>query len=84
MKYLVLLLVVAVVFWLIRSSRRPPSEPRPKAPPAAAAPPGIEDIVRCSSCGVHLPRSEALAGRGGLFYCGEGHRAEHERAQGGR
>jgi uncharacterized protein len=34
--------------------------------------------VRCAHCGVHLPRSEALPGRGGLF-CGPSHRAEHER-----
>ena len=43
------------------------------------APPAQENMVACSRCGVHLPRSEALPGRGGLFCC-EGHRAEHERA----
>jgi uncharacterized protein len=35
-------------------------------------------MVACAQCGVHLPASDALPGRGGVF-CGEDHRAAFER-----
>ena len=75
MKYLIVLVVVVlVVLWLARSARRAPEiRKRP-----AQRPPALEEMVRCAHCGVHLPRSEALPGRGGL-YCGPAHRAEAER-----
>jgi uncharacterized protein len=34
-------------------------------------------MLACAHCGVHLPRDEALPGRGGVF-CGEAHRAAYE------
>jgi uncharacterized protein len=74
MKYLVVLVVVVLVLLLARSARRAPAA-REASPAKSKA---IEDMVRCAHCGVHLPRSEALPGRGGLF-CGPAHRAEHER-----
>jgi uncharacterized protein len=72
MKFLVLIVVVVGVLWLMRSLRRPNLPPTPK-PPA----PQNEEMVVCEQCGVHLPRSEALPGRGGVF-CGEAHRSAHE------
>ena len=75
MKYLVILAVVVLVLWLARAGRGKPVRRTP--------PDRIEEMVRCARCGVHLPRSEALPGRGGL-YCGEAHRAEHERELAGR
>ncbi len=36
----------------------------------AARPPSTESMVRCVSCGVYLPRSEAKPGRAGLT-CGD-------------
>lgn len=77
MKFLILLLAVLVLVWLLRGARR-----RVQPPPAPPAPARTADtaqpIVACQHCGVHLPRSEALPGRGGVF-CGEAHRAEYER-----
>jgi hypothetical protein len=32
----------------------------------------IEDMVQCTSCSVHLPRSEAFL-VGGKFYCSQAH-----------
>ncbi|MBP6778094.1 MAG: hypothetical protein KA151_12685 [Piscinibacter sp.] len=78
MKFLLLAAVVLLVLWIARASRRRVGGRRAGAD-APAAPPAQENMVACSRCGVHLPRSEALPGRGGLFCC-EGHRAEHERA----
>ena len=78
MKYLILIAVVIGVLWLARSLRRPPVSPTPKAP--SASPSTSEEMVTCAQCGVHLPRSEALPGRGGVF-CGEAHRAAFESAR---
>lgn len=73
MKYLLLLLAIVALVWLIRGARRreaPPAEPRRDA--------GVQPMVACQHCGVHLPAHEALPGRGGVF-CGEAHRAEYEK-----
>lgn len=76
MKFIVLVVVVLAVLWLARSLRR---HTRPDDAPGAP-PPAREAMIACSQCGVHLPRSEALPGRGGLF-CSEAHRAAFERAE---
>ena len=39
----------------------------------------VKPMLACAQCGVHLPRDEALPGRGGVF-CGEAHRSDYERA----
>jgi uncharacterized protein len=74
MKYLLILLIVLAIVWLSRSNRRvrPPASGEPAAPPR-------QTMLACAQCGLHLPRDEALPGRGGVF-CSEAHRAEYERA----
>ncbi|MCR5883696.1 hypothetical protein LRS03_12840 [Rhizobacter sp. J219] len=81
MKYILLLAVVLGTFWLLRSLRKPklPREPEAKPPAAPASP---EDMVSCAHCGVHLPRSESLPGRGGVF-CSEAHRSVFENQRSG-
>lgn len=76
MKILLFLVAVFVLLWLLRGgmSRRAP--PRPPAPRDATGP---QPMLACAQCGVHLPRDEALPGRGGVF-CGEAHRAVFESA----
>ena len=76
MKYVLLIVAVLVLLWLLRGSRRREAAPPPK--PAAPPPAAAQPVVACQWCGVHLPRDEALPGRGGVF-CGEAHRAEYER-----
>jgi len=74
MKILLFLVVVFVLLWLLRgaTSRRRGGEPRsPQAP---------QEMIACAHCGVHLPRDEALPGRGGVF-CGDAHRTAFEKAQ---
>jgi uncharacterized protein len=78
MKYLLILLIVLAVVWLSRGSRRV----RPPASSGPAEPPRQQPMLACAQCGVHLPRDEALPGRGGVF-CTEAHRAEYERAHPG-
>ena len=76
MKYLLIILVVLIVLWIARSQRArvPPPAGKPRGEPAPNAP-----MLACMHCGLHLPRNEALPGRGGVF-CGEAHRAEYEKA----
>jgi len=74
MKILLFLVVVFVLLWLLRgtASRRRGGGVRP--------PPAPQQMVACAHCGIHLPRDEALPGRGGVF-CGDAHRTAFEKAQ---
>lgn len=71
MKYLVVFALLLVGLWLWRSRRRTDSHPvnkrqgtQPSSTPALPT-----EIVACDVCHVHLPRSEALTGPGGVFCC---------------
>lgn len=82
MKFLILIAVILAVLWLARSLRKPlqpPEAPKPSPPPPPQAGDklGREEMVACAQCGVHLPSSEALPGRGGMF-CSEAHRGAFE------
>jgi uncharacterized protein len=57
--------LVAVVYWLLKSySKKPPKKTEAEV---------SEDMVRCSLCGVHLPKSESILS-GGDFFCSDAHR----------
>lgn len=74
MKYLILLLVIAVVGWLAFGRRRPPPlPPRGEAakPPTASEP---QTMLACAHCAVHLPRSDAQFDDTGRPYCSPAHR----------
>lgn len=70
---LLLALVVALVLWWKHSQRGRREAP----PPPAAGPIPPEAMLRCAECGLHLPSSQALPGRGGVF-CSAEHRQRHE------
>lgn len=69
MKYLVVILVIAVVGWIMLrgGSRKPP--PKRRARPAA----GPQTMAVCDHCGVHLPRADAVVAANGV-YCSDAHR----------
>lgn len=72
---LILLLVVLLLLWW---KQRSPSRARDAAaPPPAPKPSGPEPMLRCAECGLHLPGSQALPGKGGVF-CSAEHRGRHE------
>jgi uncharacterized protein len=79
MKYLILILVLALVFFVLGLKRARPSRPEPgpkrEAPKAPAA--GAQDIVACAECGLHVPLADALPGLGGHF-CSAAHRHAFE------
>lgn len=76
MKALLVVLAVVALWWLLRGSlrRRMQAPPKRRAKPGAAQP-----ILACAQCGLHLPRDEALPGRGGVF-CSDAHRTAFEKA----
>lgn len=76
MKYLLVLAVVAVAFWIWRGKRRERirAQQAHQAPHQAAAP---QSMLRCARCGLHLPAAEALPGRRG-HYCSAAHRQASE------
>jgi uncharacterized protein len=77
MKFLLLILLLALVFFMLGVKRaRPPEVKKPPAPPAELPP---QDMVSCAQCGLHLPQGEALPGRGGVF-CSAAHRQAFEAA----
>lgn len=75
MKFLLFLLIVLLATWLWRSGRRDTSgSDRPATPPSPSPP---QEMVRCTLCGTHLPHSEAIVGRTGIYCCAE-HRQSAE------
>jgi len=70
-KFLLFLAIVLLLVWLWRSGRRETSSS--DQPDRADPPPGPQEMVRCARCGVHLPHSDAVVGRIGL-YCSPEHR----------
>ena len=67
MKYLLLVAIVAVVWWALK--KRPPRSGKRPAP-AAREP---ERMVVCAYCGVHLPQSESVTENSACF-CSDAHR----------
>jgi uncharacterized protein len=73
-RLIVLVLLVVVAVWLVRRALRGPAQqtdPRKRAEGAGHAE-GAGQLVRCTHCGMHLPRSEAREA-GGLLYCSDEH-----------
>jgi len=59
-RLLFLIAIVVVVYLIIRSYRK--NEPRQDKPV-------VDDMVRCSQCGVHLPKGESVQADGRFFCC---------------
>ena len=86
MKYLLLLPLVLLALWLVQRGRpRVRGEDPAQEPPARAAPtdaptasPVPTEIIECARCTVHLPRTDAVAGQRGRYYCCEAHRQDAE------
>jgi uncharacterized protein len=78
MKYLLLLALLAGLFFMLGAKRGRPREPEARTPPPAPKP---QAMLRCAECGLHLPADDALPGKGGVF-CSAAHRASFEARQG--
>lgn len=80
MKYLLVVAVVAVAFWLWRNNRQN-AKVQQKKP--TSTPSNVTDIaspqpmLQCAACGVHLPASDAVVGKRGS-YCTSAHLSQRE------
>lgn len=76
MKYVVVIAVVLVAFWIWRNNRqnerRDGTAPVQRRPDAGPAP-----MVACALCDMRLPETEAVQGRQGVYCCHE-HRRQVE------
>ena len=71
LKILIIAIAIGLLLWLLfgRGTRNGKAPRNAKRGPHG----GTEEMVTCAQCGVHLPRSEALAARS-LHYCSAAHR----------
>ena len=65
MSRLLLIIAIAVVFYLLIRSYRKQATQQDKT--------DAEDMVRCAHCGVHLPKGESVQADG-RFFCSVEHR----------
>ena len=72
MKLLVLLAVLLIAYLVWRNARAQRRDAGTRPPGAPAA--GPVEMVSCPECGVHLPKTDALPGPDGRFYCCNEHR----------
>ena len=73
MKFFLVLAVVLFGVWLFRSGRQD-KVTRQNPPPN---PPDPQEMVSCQLCAVHVPKTDAVPGRNGL-YCSTEHRQRAE------
>lgn len=74
MKYLLVLAVVLVAYWVWRNNRL--TDDADAKPPSTKKKPKLRQptvMVACLQCGTHLPEGEAVQGRQGA-YCSAEHR----------
>jgi uncharacterized protein len=76
MKYVVVVGLILLVFWAWRSSRKNRVNDK-SSHQAASSNQQIKatQIVACKVCGLHLPHTDAVAGKQGL-YCSIAHRQQ--------
>ena len=77
MKYLLVLSVVLIAFWVWRNNRREDMREQRRAQPKPPALP--VNMMACRHCGTHLPETESVKGARGP-YCSAEHRQLDEPA----
>lgn len=75
MKFVVLIFAVLALAWMLRGVGRRRVRPPERDAPAKA--PEVQAMLACAHCGILVPSSEALPGRGGVF-CSKAHREAFE------
>ncbi len=73
MKFLLLLLVIGVAFWVLRGRLRGGGAAPPEPGKATKTPPA-QAMLACAHCGVHLPQGDVVADADGRPFCSDAHR----------
>jgi uncharacterized protein len=74
MKFALWALFIILLIWLLRGKKTVSGKP---AQSGSARTKGVESIVRCVHCGVHVPASESIITPAGMVFCSEEHRLRH-------
>lgn len=69
-KLIFYIMVAVLVYWVIKNRQ-------PKAEKTETLSEPIEDMVSCTHCGVHLPKSEAISNDNSQYFCCNEHRNLH-------
>lgn len=75
MKYLIVVAVLALAFWLWRHNRQNAKVQQKKSAPVQTKAPLVgppQPMLQCAACGVHLPATDAVVGQRGS-YCTAAH-----------
>jgi len=67
MRFILLVVLIVLAFWVIRRALRSFNRPDLREKPPIQG-----ELVSCARCGVHLPRAEAREA-GGVLFCSEEH-----------
>lgn len=71
MKFLLWALVIYLGWrWFVAQKKTVAGE-------SASAENGVEQMVQCAQCGIHLPASEAIAGPERKLFCSHEHSLQH-------
>ncbi|MDT8364419.1 MAG: PP0621 family protein [Nitrosomonas sp.] len=73
MKWIVLIALGVLAFWVVRQMRRIQQKDDRHSPV-------IEDMVCCAHCGVHLPRSESVAIQD-KYFCSALHLEQYQQSE---
>ncbi len=79
MKFLVVIVVLLIAFWLWRAARETGRAEPPRGPAAPRPEPPRLEMVRCETCGIHLPEADAVRANA-AYYCSVEHLNQAERA----
>ena len=69
-KLIFYIIIAALIYWIIKNRQ-------PKEEKTETLAESIEDMVSCTHCGVHLPRSEAISSHHNQYFCCNEHRNLH-------
>lgn len=72
-KILLIVVVFAAVYFIVRAYARGVAKRQSESARANR----VEDMVRCSHCGLHLPRSDSTR-LGERYFCSKEHQRLHE------
>lgn len=73
MKFLLIIAVVALIFFFIGRARSGTDKSAQQAKAAPASEQDAERMVQCKVCAVHLPASEAVIAATGEYFCSQAH-----------
>jgi uncharacterized protein len=73
LKFVIIAVAVVLLVWLLLGRNARADKPAAGVKRDRRADASAEEMVSCAHCGVHLPRSEAIAVRS-LHYCSAAHR----------